>query len=702
VDLVVLSFAISALAYFLLLIKVAKSSSLAGPARLVQFSFVTALGSTVLWSVAGLAMRLRPEFAAFAVASDASDLIRYGAWLLMLWFVTRGIERALDIGWAAWLLSGAIFLGLFSFSFAVRIDPERIIGIQNRLLLLAYLALPVAGLLLLEQMYRNVPEDFRWHAKPLCLGLAFIFLFDIYLYSYAVLFGDVDGSSRDARPVVHTFAAPLMLAASNRHGGWTKSLQVSRVAAANTATLTFVGIYLIAVSAIGYYIRVFGGTWGETLQLSLLSVALLALAMVLFSASWRARLRVVIAKNFYSYRYDYRAEWLQFTAMLASSSSPRQTGEMIVRGLAGMVQSPAGALWSKAVGSANFVQTSRWNTGESVEQESSSTKFLARLLRNGWIVDLDEYRETPERYAGWMIPMWLTANERNWLVIPLPVAGELIGFVVLQRTNARLDLSWEVRDILKTASRQAASFLGQISATEALIEARKFDAFNRMSAFVVHDLKNIVAQLSLMMQNARRLHDNPEFRQDMFTTIENSLQKMRQLMLQLRDGATPTGMAIGVELAPILREAQQQAKRRGREIEVEIIDSLLATRGHEERVARVLGHLVQNALDATTESGKVYARLEKVGGQAEITIRDTGHGMAPNFVRTELFKPFSSSKPHGMGIGAYESLQYIEGIGGRIVVDSHVGRGTKMIVYLPLFNAREVGDVDFATNHDTL
>ncbi len=156
------------------------------------------------------------------------------------------------------------------------------------------------------------------------------------------------------------------------------------------------------------------------------------------------------------------------------------------------------------------------------------------------------------------LPEWLLAMNQAWLIVPLCVGDELIGFVILASARTDFDVNWEVNDLLKTAGRQAASFLAQMQATEALLEVRKFDAFNRMSAFVVHDLKNIVTQLSLLMKNAKRLHANPEFQQDMLMTIENSLDKMRQLMLQLREGATPTGTAVRCRPVPVWRRALNQ------------------------------------------------------------------------------------------------------------------------------------------------
>jgi putative PEP-CTERM system histidine kinase len=261
------------------------------------------------------------------------------------------------------------------------------------------------------------------------------------------------------------------------------------------------------------------------------------------------------------------------------------------------------------------------------------------------------------------------------------VGEELIGFVVLASARTHVDVNWEVNDLLKTAGRQAASYLAQMQATEALLEVRKFDAFNRMSAFVVHDLKNIVTQLSLMMKNAKRLHANPEFQLDMLMTIENSLDKMRQLMLQLREGATPPGTALGVDLGRVAQRIESSASQRGRSVELTLAERVLA-RGHEERLERVIGHMVQNALDATGTEGRVWLKVDRFGGQARVDVGDTGHG-----------KPFQTTKKAGMGIGAYESFQYVHELGGTITVKSEPDTGTEVTLLLPLFEVQNESDL---------
>jgi putative PEP-CTERM system histidine kinase len=304
------------------------------------------------------------------------------------------------------------------------------------------------------------------------------------------------------------------------------------------------------------------------------------------------------------------------------------------------------------------------------------------LGREGWIVNLGEAAAQPAQYPDLVVPGWLAERPDTWLVVPLVAGADLIGFVVLLASRAAIDVNWEVRDLLKTASRQAASYLGQIRATEALLEARKFDAFNRMSAFVVHDLKNLVAQLSLMLRNFERHRDNPEFQRDMLTTVEHVVGRMNGLMLQLRTGMTPGEKRRVVDLeGVVLRVCGAKA---GTRTPIAVQTMPLPALGHEDRLEHVIGHLVQNALDATAERGQVDVRIGREGASAVVEVRDTGTGMTPEFVRERLFKPFETTKPAGMGIGVYESAQYVKSIGGEIRVDSTPGQGTSVRVLLPV------------------
>jgi putative PEP-CTERM system histidine kinase len=686
------SYCLAGAAYTALALYLLRAGTWRQPGQLAARLMLGAVVASALWGWFGLADGFATTVL-FIRLGALADLLAFACWFgfFIVLLRPRGDQAsAAGLAGLKWVAVAAVLSGLL----LQLLVASKTAGFDegSRLVLVAWMVLPVLGLVLVEQLYRNLQEDSLWNAKPICLGLAGAFLFDLYLFSHAVLFNSQDLDAAAIRGAVHALVVPLLALSTTRRRDWVSSLRLSRTAAFHSATLLIAGAYLLFISAVGYYVRYFGGEWGRALQLGLVVVALVLLATLALSASVRASLRVYLGKHFFRYRYDYREEWLRFTHTLSAQRSPQQMGEQVIRGLAEMLESPGGSLWLKGPNDAAFRQRARWNMAQCDEPEDESGSLCTFMRTTGWVINLEEYRSVPSRYDGLVLPVWLLTLRNPWLIVPLYAGEELIGFVVLASARTEVDVNWEVNDLLKTAGRQAASFLAQMQATEALLEVRKFDAFNRMSAFVVHDLKNIVTQLSLMMKNAKRLHANPEFQQDMLMTIENSLDKMRQLMLQLREGATPPGAAFGVDLSRVAQRIEAAASARGRRVEVAVADKVY-TRGDEERLERIVGHLVQNALDATPAEGRVWLELARQAGQARVTVGDTGHGMTQEFIRERLFKPFQTTKSAGMGIGAYESFQYVRELGGTISVKSKPEAGTEITLLLPLFEAQGGSDL---------
>lgn len=647
-----------------------------------------ALLFSALWAALGLLLSLWGHGAALR-AYLLADVLRYGAWFLCLALMLYAPAAAPALLTRPLALSGGVLLALFLLG-ALGLNVAAASVLQA--IALSGLAMAVFMLVLIEQLLRNADADARWNFKPLWLGLGALFIFDLHLYSDALLFGRIDGDVLAIRGFVVAMIVPLAALSISRNKHKAIRLALSQTAVFHSTTLLLVGAYLLFVAAAGYYVRYFGGEWGRALQLMVFFAAMLLLVFVAFSGAIRARIRVWVSKHFFRYRYDYRQEWLKFTKALAVEGQAQEVGQHVIRGLADMVESPAGALWLRDAGGVCYVQAARWNSPEVSEQTGADSSLVGFLAESGWVVNMEEFRHMPGRYSGVVFPEWLVALPNAWLIVPLSTGRELIGFVVLHTARTSLDVDWEVNDLLKTAGRQAAGFIAHMQATEALLEARKFDAFNRMSAFVVHDLKNIITQLSLMVKNAERHSDNPEFQKDMLLTVEHSVERMRQLMLQLRAGATPVAGTFGVNLAAIIRRIQQDKAGQEPRPQLSLQDGIMA-RGHEERIERVIGHVIQNALDATPVDGRIDVLLDVHDGMARVEVRDTGQGMAPEFVRDRLFKPFQTTKAAGMGIGAYESFQYVQELGGRIEVDSVLNVGTRVSMAFPLFEVRNESDV---------
>jgi putative PEP-CTERM system histidine kinase len=186
-----------------------------------------------------------------------------------------------------------------------------------------------------------------------------------------------------------------------------------------------------------------------------------------------------------------------------------------------------------------------------------------------------------------------------------------------------------------------------------------------------------------MLRNAERHKNNPAFQRDMLMTVGNVVERMNKLMLQLRTGAVPVEKPRPVDLESIIRGVCAAKAEQKAPIEMDLVAGISAL-GHPDQLEHVIGHLVQNALDATSGDGKVAVKLRRDGDAAVIEVIDNGVGMTPEFVRDRLFRPFQTTKAAGMGVGVYESSQYVTGLGGMIQVDSTPEVGTQIRVLLPL------------------
>ena len=638
------------------------------------YALFAAIGLSALWATLDLAFALSwaPRL---WIAQSLVDGLRMGAWLLFAMLLLGARPRLQLIAAAALLACVALFVVRQPDPLAVPIEV-------SRTPFAVLLGVAIAGLVATEQIFRRCADSGRWALKPLCLALGASFVFDLYVYADALLLGRLDPDLWAARGLAQALVIPLIAMATARNKDWTIDIAFSRGVVLHSTAFLASGVYLLAVAAAGYYVRYFGGSWGKTVQIGLIFAALLTLGALFASGSLRSKLRVFVNKNFFSYRYDYRQEWLRFTNRLSLNEPGVGVAQRSLEALADLVESPGGALWARD-GEAAFAHAGRWNVPEMREKVHAAASLPDFLAKKGWVVDLAEYRADRARYDGLVLPDWLAAWEAAWLVIPVITRDELIAFAVLTSPRARIDVNWEVRDLLKTAARQVGSVLAQVQASEALLEARKFEAFNKMSAFVVHDLKNLLAQLSLLLKNAERHRGNPVFQEDMLATVRHVAERMSRLLLQLSTGSRGEEPLRPIDLGKLAGRVVQAKAHERSDIALEDQGEVLAL-VHEQRFERVIGHLVQNAIDATRQGGSVRVGVFAEDRHAVLEVRDTGCGMPEAFLREKLFRPFQTTKAAGMGIGAFETAQYVKEMGGRIEADSGQGAGTRIKVVLPL------------------
>jgi putative PEP-CTERM system histidine kinase len=553
--------------------------------------------------------------------------------------------------------------------------------------LAGHLTLAIAGLVLLEHILRNTPMDLMRAIKYLCFGIGGMFVYDFYLYSDALLFQRIDPALWEARGFINATVVPVIGIALARNPQWSPGVLVSRRIVFHTSALLASGIYLLAMGVGGYYVRDYGGTWGIVAQTIFLFGAGLLLLILLFSGPLRARLRVFINKHFFHYKYDYREEWLRFIRTLSSNEMDIPLPERAIRAIAQMIDSPGGVLWMRRE-DGHFEPEAKWNMEPPLSANEPAGSSLIRFLEiQKWVINLDEYRRDPGLYQSLgdlTMPSWLRTLPDAWLIAPLLLQEKLHGFVVLARSSAvSRHFNWEDCDLLKTTGTQAASHLEQHAASQALAEARQFEAFNRLSTYVVHDLKNLISQLSLVVSNAARHRNNPLFMENVISTVENSVSKMNRLLTRMRDGVQADSKRT-INLAKLLEEVVHDARASKPVPVLECAIGDLAVTADRDQLASVMGHVVRNAQEATSEDGRVTVRLQKVNGHAVVEVEDTGCGMDEDFIRARLFRPFQTTKgDSGMGIGVYEAREFVRSLGGDIQVESNPGKGTIFRIQLP-------------------
>ena len=646
--------------------------------RSQAYLLVTATILTAVWAGVEAASSYNSALASLGLALE---ICRNGSWLALLLYILR-LRIAPTPVHVRMLQTLAILLvlGLLLILILPWVLPN--IALGALLLPTGFVALTVMGLVAVEQVYRSTRSEDRWAIKFLCLGLGALFMFDFYLYANGALFRSLNHELWSARGFVITLIAPLIAVSAARNPQWSVPVGPSRNMAFHTASLLGAGIYLLLMAGAGYYLRIFGGDWGTIVQAVFIFAAALLLGVAATSGTFRARLRVFLSKHFFSYRYDYREEWLKFTRTLSSGAPGERLGEHAIESLAQLVESPGGALWLKEE-NIGYQRAAHWNWSDIQGQEPADSDFVKWVSRKQWVIDVSEALRQPERYPELRLPQWLADSDHAWLFIPLMQHDDMLGFILLKPSLGKISFNWEVSDLLKVAARQAATHLAQMRAANALIVARQFESFNRTTTFVIHDLKNLVAQLSLLLANAEKHRHNPDFQADMLVTIENAVTRMNKVLTQLRRGEANDAVR-SVSLADVLTEAVASKRAFKLQPELNLPDTPLRVRADKERLTRAVGHILQNALEATPQTGKVSLTAQHEGDMAVIEIRDNGMGMEETFIRNHLFQPFDSTKGAGMGIGAYESRETLRAMGGHIEVKSIPGQGTVFRLSLPV------------------
>ncbi len=553
--------------------------------------------------------------------------------------------------------------------------------------LILHICFPVIGLMLIEQLYRNALKEQRWSIKFFCIALLTIFSLDFILYSKSLLFNELDNKLWESRGLVNTLVTPLLAIATKRLTSKQASIKVSNKVIFHTTILLGAGLYLLLMSLAGYYIKIYGGTWGSIAQISFVFLAILLFSIFFVSGKIRALAKVYLSKHIFQHRYDYREEWVKLSKTLAKFNSIDELSHFTIETLSNYVDSTGGGIWLRSEEN-NYILQAEYNLLEHQKNKVSiNDKMVTFLSEKQWVIDFVEYFNDPDIYSDASLNDWHNEFENIWLIVPLLNQHHLIAFVILTEPRVPRQIDWEDHDFLKTAGMQLANALALLQASDDLSRARQFEAYNRFSAFLVHDLKNLVAQIALIVRNAEKHKHNPEFIDDSIETLENVVNKIEFMLGQLKKGNIQAAKPLKTELINILNDVilQQSNNKPVPALKLDDPDNDFQALVEKEKMTAILGHLIQNAQEATADDGQISLEMIKSETSVIIKIVDNGCGMDETFINQRLFKPFDTTKGNaGMGIGVYEAKEYINQQSGTIDVESYPGKGTTFTIVLPL------------------
>jgi len=439
---------------------------------------------------------------------------------------------------------------------------------------------------------------------------------------------------------------------------------------------------LLTLLIADFYVQSLGGSWPEVIRAVVIAGVVCFAGVLAVSPALRGQLRVFLTKSFLSYKYDYRKEWLRFIGTL-SETGLSHLPSTSVQAIARIVNSSAGVVWVFDADSRRYTPIGAWQHPLPLAKTFSPENSLVRfMVERQWVIDLTEMQQHPSMYGNLELDSWFEGQDKWWIIVPMLLGSELYGFVALMRGPALSTLNFEDHDLLRTVGRHVATHLKQAESDRQLSEAQQFSTYHRLSAFLMHDLNNLAAQLSLVVKNAEKHRHDPKFIDDMIATVAHSVSRMNRVLEQLSD-ATERSSTQKVNLIPVLERAVMLSAPRQPRPSLKSKEKKLMVLADPERLCGVLEHLIRNAQDATDDNGRIEISVETSGATATVRIADTGCGMSDDFINERLFRPFDSTKgSQSMGIGAYQAREYIRSLGGHVDVESTPGVGSAFTIEL--------------------
>jgi len=646
-----------------------------GKSSLPKHLFTLALALTAAWALV-LALS-HSVFLKWDSVPNSFSVLRDAGWFAAILVLLKHESEGQSLWRYLSLAAGILILADLGFALSgAAFDPG--LGIRLSLPVLQ-LATSVMGLVLLENLLLNINGPRRWSIRLMAISLAALFGYNIILSLPQFLGGAPIGGFLAAQPLVYLLTLPLFIVTGLRSTSLKLRVHSSRAVVFHSATLIFAGILLQGTALAAFYVRSLGGARETALSIVLGFAGVLTIAVVLSSRTARSQIRNFISENFYSYKYDYRVEWTRFIQAL-SQYQEQTAPDRALRTLTDLLDSQGGVMWMRRFGWRQFIPIASWCFGEGWGPIDSEDPILADLRREDvGFVELSA--EASESRSS----SWKERFPRAWIAVPLHFRGDLIGFTVLRPPRAPRRLDWEDRNLVSLVAMQLALFLAHDQLSQEFADSQQLLEFNKRVAFALHDLKNTIGQLKLVLHNEGRFGDNPDFRKDMSATIHQAVDNLQSLMSKLRHEpaeARTDESRRRIDVCALLAACAR--KKSGSGVIFESSDEpVYVDLTDADQFESALEHVVSNAVEAGTPQSPVHLSASRRDGRICVRVEDHGAGMSPEFVADGLFRPLHTTKQKGLGIGAFQARAIMRNLGGDLEVHSTLGKGTTVCLLLP-------------------
>jgi putative PEP-CTERM system histidine kinase len=534
----------------------------------------------------------------------------------------------------------------------------------------------------LEQTLRQAHEHVRWEIKFLLLGIAAIFASIIYLCSAVLLYAPKLGIA--SMPSMRLFSIVFLLSNFLILVSWRRSSGLARVAVSqkviySSITLFSVGIYLIISSLAARW----AGQWtqlGIPVEALFFLLSILTLAAILLWTTFRHRAIQWIRRYILAGSYDYRRQWIEAGTRIRSIDPPETAADALIDIVQNTLNAIDVTVWTRLWNPDRLrLLAARGNIVGSLDEETHG--IIEKFIEIVEPISSDdvEFESQDDPIAC------LIRKTQADVIAPLHSDGRIVGLITVGRNRSGRSYGWEAKEFLGVLARFAASELHKTELRMAMLQAKESEAFGTFSTFLLHDLKNFASTLSLIAANAARHQDNPDFQRDAFKSVFDIAERMKQLCSNLRMfSPSSAGTKKPDDLNHLIRTVADNLS-----IEMSgklhlALSNLPPIAIDSEEIARLLKNLLLNARAAVSDDGKICLATRRHDSMVEITVEDNGCGIKEEFLKNDLFRPFHTTKSDGLGIGLFHSKKIVELHGGRIDVESEVGKGTTIRVFLPM------------------